>query len=403
MATQLNADECVATLVGRLMSSVDSLVDELTAEILTDEHAYTEGTLSHEQLRTTVHDNLRTLLAALHGERPLSLEAPRIAGRLKAEEGIPLAALLHAYRLAGRFIWDRLVALAVEEDSATVLLGMASDVWVVIDEYSSAAAEAYRATVEEQTRRDATARSTMLTTLLDGSVGNSAGAWEIVRVLRLDRVGGPFLVVCAETGDDAEPVPTVEARLRAVGIGCEWVLETGTRMGLLALPNERAVISARDRLAEGAVSRIGISRPFTSPVHTSAARQEAQLAVRCLPPGKQDAHTYGSSPIALLVAASPDTAAEATRTIFGSLRTLPEAEQSVLLETLDTWFSTGGSTTRAAEHLHCHRNTVLYRLNRIAALTGRQATDAYSAGELCLALQAARLGNDDGVRATLPS
>jgi sugar diacid utilization regulator len=93
------------------------------------------------------------------------------------------------------------------------------------------------------------------------------------------------------------------------------------------------------------------------------------------------------------VAASPDTAAEVIRTVFGSLRTLPEAEQAMLLHTLDTWFTSGGSTTRAAEHLHCHRNTVLYRLNRIAELTGRHTTDAESSAELYIALQAVRLSS----------
>ncbi|MFD1276768.1 helix-turn-helix domain-containing protein [Streptomyces kaempferi] len=37
---------------------------------------------------------------------------------------------------------------------------------------------------------------------------------------------------------------------------------------------------------------------------------------------------------------------------------------------MGVWFANGGSTTRAAEHLHCHRNTVLYRLRRITELTG---------------------------------
>jgi DNA-binding PucR family transcriptional regulator len=120
--------------------------------------------------------------------------------------------------------------------------------------------------------------------------------------------------------------------------------------------------------------------------------REAQLAVQCLPPGSQGTHVYGSSPIALLAAASPDTAAEVARTVFGPLRALPEPEQAVLLETLNTWFGAGGSTARAAEELHCHRNTVLYRLNRIAELTGRNPADPGCSAQLYIALQALRLG-----------
>ncbi|MFD4511033.1 PucR family transcriptional regulator [Streptomyces sp. NPDC058464] len=391
--TTLLADECMAELLDRLLDSVDPLTEELTAEIVDGEHSYAESTqLSHEQLRTAVHDNLRTLLTALRGGAPTDLDAPRAAGRLKAGQGIPLAALLHAYRMAGRFIWDRLLAMALDDDSATQLLHRASDIWAVIDECSSAAAEAYRATIEEQARRDAAARSIMLTTLLDGTAENNSSAWEIVRVLRLDR-NGPFQVVYAEINDGSEPLPSAEGRLRALGIGSEWTHQAGALLGLLAVPNGHPAATTRDLLGAIALSRVGISRPFTSPMDASNARREAQLAAQCLPPGTHDTHVYGSSPIALLAAASPDAASEVAHTVLGPLLAQPDAEQSVLLDTLDTWFTTGGSTTRAAELLHCHRNTVLYRLNRITELTGRRTTDAASSAELYIALRAVRLGS----------
>ncbi len=88
----------------------------------------------------------------------------------------------------------------------------------------------------------------------------------------------------------------------------------------------------------------------------------------------------------------PDAASEVARTVFGPLLTLPTTERAVLLDTLGVWFATGGSTTVAAEHLHCHRNTVLYRLGRITELTGRRTSDADSCAELYVALQAVRLG-----------
>ncbi|MGP3926778.1 PucR family transcriptional regulator [Streptomyces sp. 8N616] len=397
MTTPPSADARMTDLLDRLLGSVDSLTDDLTAEILNGEHSYAESTLlSHEQLRTAVHDNLCTLLMALkNGGVPTNMDAPRAAGRLKAEQGIPLAALLHAFRLAGRFIWDRLLAMALDQDSASWLLHRASDVWLIIDECSSAAAEAYRTAVEEQARRDASARSVMLTTLLDGTAGNSSDAWEIMRVLRLDRKG-PFLVVCAEINDGADPLPAVEGQLRAVDIDAEWIHRAGSLLGLLALPNEHMAVAVEERLDGIALSRVGISRSFTSPIDAPNARREAQLAAQCLPPGAPGTHIYGSSPIALLAATSPDAASEVAHTVFGPLLTLPAAELAVLLDTLDIWFTAGGSTARAAEHLHCHRNTVLYRLNRITELTGRRTSDADSSAELYVALQAARLGTIPG-------
>ncbi|WP_433549228.1 PucR family transcriptional regulator [Streptomyces sp. CA-294286] len=392
MTAEWGFGERVASLVGRLLVDVDSLADELTGEIVDSENSYAEGAvLDRERLHTVVRDNLQTLLTALKGG-PSTLDAPRAAGRLKAEQGIPLAALLHAYRMAGRFIWDRLLVLTSEEECASELLPKVSDLWMAIDEYSSAAAEAYRTAVEIRARRDTGARRVMLATLLDGRAGTSAGAWDIARVLKLDRKG-PFLVVCAETQDSEDSLLPVRDGLRAVGIGSEWIAQIGALVGLMALPHARMVETAIDQLTRPARCRLGVSRPFSAPINAPTAWREAQLAVQCLPLDANGAHLYGSSPVAILAAASPDTAAEVAQTVLGPLRALPETEQTTLLETLHTWFASGGSTARAAERLHCHRNTVLYRLNRIAELTGRRTADAESSAELYVALQAVRLGS----------
>ncbi|MEU9204111.1 helix-turn-helix domain-containing protein [Streptomyces sp. NPDC048332] len=391
MVAELEKDERVAELVGRLLADLGRLSDELTAEIMSGEHVYGErALLDEERLRAVVRDNLRTLLTTLQGG-PATLDAPRAAGRLKAEHGIPLAALLHAYRTAGRFVWDRLRALTDDEEIAATLLPIASGLWAAIDSYSSAAADAYRTVVEVHARRDTTARGAMFATLLDGRVGTSAGAWDIVRVLGLDRQG-PFLVVCAEGHDATEPLPGAAVRLRAAGVGSAWMSQINAEVGLLALSNESALTAAVDALMDGVLSRVGVSRPFASPVNAATAWREAQLAVQCLPPGTTGSHLYGSSPIALLATASPDAAAEMAEAVLGPLRAQPEAEQSMLLETLRAWFTAGGSTARAAALLHCHRNTVLYRLNRITELTGRRPAEAESAAELYLALHIVRMG-----------
>lgn len=389
-ATRMDPRAAV-NLVAHLLGAVDPLADELTDQIFEAERGYGDHEqATHARVRTVVRDNLRTLLLALQ-ENPVSLDAARDAGRLKAELGIPLPALLHAYRLGGRFIWDRLLAAATDEGRATELLYLASDIWQIIDDHSSAAAEAYRATVEDQTLRDTAARSAMLTTLLDGSITSAPRATEIVRVLRLEG-SGPLVVVNAEPDQDDGLPPGTAAKLRTLGATSEWTRLSGAAVGLLRLPHERTLPAATDLLASLATTRIGVSRPFRSPADATRAWREAQVATRCLPTGAHGAHAYGTAPIALLVASAPDAAADMARSVFATLDTLPPPEQATLLDTLDTWFSTGGSTTKAAELLHCHRNTVLYRLNRIGELTGRHTTDAVGSAELYAALRAVRQG-----------
>jgi DNA-binding PucR family transcriptional regulator len=72
------------------------------------------------------------------------------------------------------------------------------------------------------------------------------------------------------------------------------------------------------------------------------------------------------------------------------LRQFRPPERTLLLNTLQAWFGSGGSTSEAAGALHCHRNTVLYRLHRIAGLTARTPTDPRGGAELQLVLEAVR-------------
>jgi DNA-binding PucR family transcriptional regulator len=60
------------------------------------------------------------------------------------------------------------------------------------------------------------------------------------------------------------------------------------------------------------------------------------------------------------------------RTVLGALLDLPEPERATLLRTLEAVLAEGGSPTHAAATLYCHRNTVMYRISRIEALTNRR-------------------------------
>ncbi|MER7682503.1 helix-turn-helix domain-containing protein [Streptomyces sp. NPDC096934] len=381
------ADRCMASLVDSLLAEVESLTTSLTAQFLTDDGRVPDSRLFDiGELRNATRENLFAILEALSKGRPIVLAPAMDAGRAKARQGVPLEALLLIYRLTGRFIWDRLLDLAVAKSCENILLYKASEVWALIDQCSSAAADSYRATVEEQVGRDALARSALLASLFGGDVKGNANAWDILRVLHLD-MKGPFLAVYSEMLGDVDSLPTIETLLRNAGIGSGWMQQMNAQLGLLVLPNQQSVKLAYEQLATVARHRVGVSRLFTSPAHAPVARQEAQLAAKCVPPGRRGIHLYGAAPLALLAAASPDTANQVARLILGPLLEAPPAEQSMLIETLDVWFTENGSTTRAAERLHCHRNTILNRLNRVKELTGRSTTAAEPSAELLVALR----------------
>lgn len=59
--------------------------------------------------------------------------------------------------------------------------------------------------------------------------------------------------------------------------------------------------------------------------------------------------------------------------------------------TLDAYFETGASPTRAAQKLHVHPNTVARRLERVAELLGPDWQDPGQALEVQLALRLSRV------------
>jgi DNA-binding PucR family transcriptional regulator len=68
--------------------------------------------------------------------------------------------------------------------------------------------------------------------------------------------------------------------------------------------------------------------------------------------------------------------------------------RSDLVLTLKTYFAAGGNASEAADRLFLHRNSMLYRLERIQKLTGLDLKD----NRVALALQLGLLANERGDR-----
>ena len=91
-----------------------------------------------------------------------------------------------------------------------------------------------------------------------------------------------------------------------------------------------------------------------------------------------------------LLADSPELAPRVVRAGLGGLLDLPPADRDTLLQTLEQLLAAGGSPTHAAAALFCHRNTVIYRMRRIEAATGRSIGDPRDRLLLTLGVLAAR-------------
>jgi purine catabolism regulator len=79
------------------------------------------------------------------------------------------------------------------------------------------------------------------------------------------------------------------------------------------------------------------------------------------------------------------------RATLATLAEYDRKQHAELLKTLEAFFANLGNLARTAEALHVHRNTLLYRLERIKEISGLNLDDAEDRLALWLALKAHRI------------
>jgi hypothetical protein len=384
----------------RLLVRVDELATDLTALIRSTEPFYSAGgVVPAEDLRNSVLDNLIHILSRFAGRQTPGLEPPRATGRRRAEQGVPLAVILHAYRIAGKFLWAAILAEAESSDSTpTALLDAASDLWFIIDELSGEVTASYRDTLDERARRNQQTRNAMLDVLLRGDGGEGSHLWESIHALRLPRQG-TFVVAATKTLDPGvESIPNAEDALRHRGVQSAWRVEVDAQVGVLVLTPRVRIERLCALLTELTNGPVGLSEPYENLDQTPAALRQARLAYQAAATSSHGLVRYEHVPIAVLLASAPDAAASVARAILGPVLALPESECDSILTTLRVWFAQEGATSAAAAKMHLHRNTVRYRLRRLEELTGRSLTQPTGIAELHLALEATRILRLRGAR-----
>jgi DNA-binding PucR family transcriptional regulator len=118
----------------------------------------------------------------------------------------------------------------------------------------------------------------------------------------------------------------------------------------------------------------GFRRGHEEAVH---ARRVAELG------GRAGVVRYDDVELVSLVSGDLDRLARFVQRTLGPL-TADDDTTARLRDTLVAWLAEGGNARRAAERLHAHKNTVLYRLQRAQLLLGRPLDEDRGALELAL-------------------
>ena len=384
----------IAGITGSVAARLPDLVERVVERILAEIEFYRDrDVVSLEDLRGSVRDNLESMVGQLTTDPPPDLSAPRATGRRRAEQGTPLADILHAYRIGFAALWEAIVDEARQRTQAPseMLVDAASVVWWLIGEYTQELTVAYREAAAELPLAGARERAALVEALFTGGIPDRDTLWEAAKLLRLPWEG-VFVVVAVETSGLAqEGLPDAEALLAGRGIGSAWRLHPDIQMGVVSLRHRDTVPLLLELLGRGVRVRAGVSPIYHALGETPRALHYARLVQTSLPPGAPAVAQFEETPLRVLAAAAPDAAGELARTVLGAVLDLPVQDRSMLLGTLRAWFEAGGSAVETGRRIYCHPNTVRYRLRRLQEHTGRSLDNPRAVAELLAALEALRL------------
>ncbi|MFJ4277460.1 PucR family transcriptional regulator [Streptomyces massasporeus] len=378
-----------------LLDDLPDLTDRLLAVLREQEPAYrTALENDHAATWQEVHRSLRHSVTSLLDPRGTREAAHRCTWRIgaaRAEQGLPLDALLHAFRLGGSLVWQRLVEETTrsEPEDIRLLVHVATDVWNFVDEHCTLVADAYRQAERQLAWRRENRVRLLAAALLDGT-SRIADLPETAERLCLPEHGR--YVVVAIAGGPPHDLPTRGSAYLHSGVevdhGIVLVGDEGDEGGGEV---DRDPLAALDLPPDApAGRRIGVGSAVTGLAAVGDARRLADLALSICPPEGGTVRLTDHLPEALVVSC-PELGVTLVERVLGPLLRLEPADRDVLLDTLVAWFACEGSAQRAGERLYCHRNTVLNRLRRCEQLIGRSLARPHDVVEIGLALTARRL------------
>lgn len=385
----------------RLIDQSDAIADGITLTLFErDNDIYQRfGPDLRVDVRQSTREHIRRGLAVLAGDRALMASAQetwRETGRRRARQGVPLELVINAYITGARMLWEALVAdapaTAAGDVDAEMLIRAGRAVWTNLDRQNGVLIEAYHREAARLQRQDLQRQHLVLDGLLQGRGGDPDFARDAHEALGLAAEDPVACVVVLAEDPPADALVPVEDRLDRLGVHAFWHLHGGVYLGLLAgpLPTETELAEV---FAAAEAGRVGLARCVGGVAGFATAFQLASRAAETLP-----RHARGAVPVSgalpeVLLAGSPQVLPLLLAETLGPLLAQPDPQRRTLLDTLAALLRHDGSPTHAAQDLYCHRNTVIYRLHQIEALTGRDLADPRDKLLLSLAVLARRAGD----------
>jgi hypothetical protein len=219
----------------------------------------------------------------------------------------------------------------------------------------------------ELRRQEHRPQQSPLDDLIAGRGSDPAFAREAALILDIPQNSSLVCIVALPTPDGAVGRP-LSAALAAVPHAGSTV-RAGIEVGLVEA-HPQLISRLREILTRAARGQIGLSPPVQGLVEVPRGYRLAELAARAAKVGQVVA--LDERLPEALIAGHDDMRQLLRERTVACLDGLPAGERQTLLATVEALVACDWSPTAAAAKLHCHRNTVSYRVNVIESRYGRR-------------------------------
>ena len=369
----------VGSLVGEIESELDGVVDAIGDRIRAEIPDFRR--LPVDTLARAIRGNVERALRALRDVRApteAELEQAAAIGRERAEQGLTVDAVLHAYRISITAVWSRFGELARERGAdVSSVLAFSETLWLWADAVMDIVGTAHREVELEQAREEQQRRDAFVLALLSGTLDPAELRLQSATFgLDADRAYVPFRARAAERGT----LP----RRAAVTLAGDDGLVTGLDRDFAGLAARRPAGLPRVVCGVGPPARLE-----ALPAAFASASRALQTAVAF---GQEGALTLGDLSIRPAILADDALgdafAARYLEPLAGLGRLGAELET-----TLRAWFDQEMRVEETARALHVHPNTLRHRLKRFEEATGATLRDPRDLVELWWALERRRLAS----------
>lgn len=403
----MSEPEAVERIIGAFLDRLDEVVERCVGAIAESVPAYgRRGEVLLDDVRDAVRGNVATLSDVLSQGREVrreELENIERVGARRAEAGIPLDDVLHAYRTVSRVCWDVLAeeCRSYEGDALEATIEIAQAILRYTDRISTRVAEAYARAQRAIVREQEGARREFLADLL---YGTDASPEEILRrahAFGYDLSLSYLALVGVGPHGDGRNESTLAAAVGAASADATAdpiVLQKGEQtIALLpADPTSDPIALPEKLVAElGDGWCFGVGGPEPGLEGIRRAYLEAREALEVGLALEVDGTIFRFEDLLLyhFLRSEPALVDRFVLQTLGPLIEYDERRRGELVKTLECYFGADGSVKMAGEALFAHPHTVSYRLKQIERLTGWSLRNPEDKLKLQLALRAHRLAS----------